>query len=183
MPIRTANALLVFLPALVAACDCPTGPSRIDFSAQSTLTHCRTRALLLWLPFRREKLRPAPDAGFSNLQPCPDGIVDELARRDDLRPLVAGLRHVESIEIRNRGRMCCAVHLVDANQRLLGPERWSVGVRSFSGTVGTKPDGTRAHFSRARGDPADRAPPRIARQRALAGRNQRSQFNAGAREG
>jgi len=38
MPIRTANALLVFLPALVAACDCPTGPSRIDFSAQSTLT-------------------------------------------------------------------------------------------------------------------------------------------------
>ena len=38
MPIRTANVLLVFLPALVAACDCPTGPSRIDFSAQSTLT-------------------------------------------------------------------------------------------------------------------------------------------------
>lgn len=37
MPIRTSKALLVFLSPLVAACDCPTGPSRIDFSAQSAL--------------------------------------------------------------------------------------------------------------------------------------------------
>ena len=107
---------------------------------------CRTRALLLWLPFRREGLRPAPDAGFFKVQPQPDRVVAELARRDDLRPLLTALRHVESIEIRDRGRMGCAVHLVDANQRLLGPERWSAGVRSFSGTVGTEPDGTRAPF-------------------------------------
>ena len=38
MPNRTARALLVFLPMLVATCDSPTGPSRIDFSAQSALT-------------------------------------------------------------------------------------------------------------------------------------------------
>ncbi len=107
---------------------------------------CRTRALLLWLPFRREGLRPAPDAGFFNVQPNPSRVVAGLARRDDLRPLLTALRHVESIEIRNGGRMGCAVHLVDANQRLLGPERWPVGVRSFSGTVGTEPDGTRAPF-------------------------------------
>ena len=37
MPNRTSQALLVFLSPLVAACDCPTGPSRIDFSAQSAL--------------------------------------------------------------------------------------------------------------------------------------------------
>ena len=37
MPNRTRKALLVLLSTLVAACDCPTGPSRIDFSAQSTL--------------------------------------------------------------------------------------------------------------------------------------------------
>ena len=108
--------------------------------------NCWTRALLLWLPFRREGLRPAPDAGFSNLQPRPDEIVAELARRDDLRPLLTALRHVESIDIRDRGRTRCTVHLVDANQRLLGPERWPAGVRSFSGTVGTEPDGTRARF-------------------------------------
>lgn len=107
---------------------------------------CRARGLLLWLPFRREGLRPAPDAGFSNLQPRPAGIAAELARRDDLRPLVTALRHVESIEIRDRGRTRCAVRLVDANQRLLGPERWPAGIRSFSGTVGTEPDGTRARF-------------------------------------
>jgi len=107
---------------------------------------CRTRALLIWLPFRREGLRPAPDAGFFNVQPRGDRVVVELARRNDLRSLLTALRHVESIEIRDRGRTGCGVHLVDANQRLLGPERWPAGVRSFSGTVGTEPDGTRASF-------------------------------------
>ena len=107
---------------------------------------CRTRALLIWLPFRREGLRPAPDAGFFNVQPEADRVVAELARRNDLRPLLTALRHVESIEIRDRGRTGCGVHLVAANQRLLGPERWPAGVRSFGGTVGTEPDGTRAPF-------------------------------------
>ena len=37
MPNRTRKALLVLLSMFVAACDCPTGPSRIDFSAQSAL--------------------------------------------------------------------------------------------------------------------------------------------------
>ena len=107
---------------------------------------CRTRGLLLWLPFRREGLRPAPDAGFSNLEPRSREIAGELARQDDLRPLVTALRHVESIEIRDHGRTSCAVRLVEANQRLLGPERWQAGIRSFSGTVGTEPNGTRARF-------------------------------------
>ena len=109
-------------------------------------TDCRTSGLLLWLPFRREGLRPAPDAGFSEVQPQPDRVVAELAHRDDLRLLVTTLRHVESIEIRNRGELRCAAHLLAANERLLGPERWRADVRSFSGTVGTEPDGTRARF-------------------------------------
>ena len=107
---------------------------------------CRTRALLLWLPFRREGLRPAPDAGFFHVRPQLDRVVAELARRNDLRPLLTALRHVESIEIRDRGRTGCAVHLVDAHQRLLGPARWPAGVRSFSGTVGTEPDEVKAPF-------------------------------------
>ena len=107
---------------------------------------CRTRALLLWLPFRRDGLQPAPDAGFSTVQPQPERVVAELARRHDLRLLVTALRHVESIEIRDRGELRCAAHLVAANERLLGPDRWPAGVRSFRGTVETKLDGTRARF-------------------------------------
>ena len=107
---------------------------------------CRNRAFLLWLPFRREGLRPAPDAGFSTVQPQPDRVVGELARRDDLRLLVTALRHVESIEIRDRGELRCAAQLLHANERLLGPKRWPAGIRSFSGTVETKLDGTKARF-------------------------------------
>ena len=107
---------------------------------------CRSRALVIWLPFRREGLRPAPDAGFFNVQPQLDRVVAELARRNDLRSLLTALRHVESIEIRDRGRTSCAVRLVDANQRLLGPAHWPAGVRSFSGAVGTEPDAVRTPF-------------------------------------
>ena len=53
---------------------------------------------------------------------------------------------MESIEIRDRGELRCAAHLLGANERLLGPERWPAGVRSFSGTVGTELDGTKARF-------------------------------------
>ena len=107
---------------------------------------CRTRALLLWLPFRRKELQPAPDAGFSNVMPRPGRIVADLARPDDLRPLLTALRHVESIEIRDGGELRCAVRLLAAKERLLGPERWPAGVRSFNGTVGTEPDRTNARF-------------------------------------
>lgn len=107
---------------------------------------CRTRALLLWLPFRRKELQPAPDAGFSNVMPQPGRILADLARSDDLRPLLTALRHVESIEIRDGGELRCAVRLLAAKERLLGPERWPAGVRSFNGTVGTEPDRTNARF-------------------------------------
>ena len=58
MPSRTSKALLVFLSPLVAACDCPTGPSRIDYSATSlkmekSASACPgARATFLMVPMR-----------------------------------------------------------------------------------------------------------------------------------
>lgn len=103
------------------------------------------RALILWLPFRRSGLRPAPDAGFSSIPPAISQIVAGLARTDNLRTLLTALRHVESIEIRKQGTTYCAVG-VHAAARMLGPNAWRSGVRSFSGSVRTCPEGSEARF-------------------------------------
>ena len=90
------------------------------------------RCLVLWLPFRREGLRPAPGLGFSSNMPSGSQTTTELARPDDLRALLTVLRHVESIEIRHQREPCYAVSVRDATGRLLGPKHWHSGTRSFS---------------------------------------------------
>lgn len=79
------------------------------------------RSLILWLPFRREHLQPAPGAGFSTLRPDTDTIVKDLARTDDIRVLLTALRHLESIEILCRGQVICSVHVAKGQERLRGP--------------------------------------------------------------
>ena len=98
------------------------------------------RALLLWLPLRRDDLIPAPDAGFSSLRPESETIVAELARTDDLRVLLTALRHLELIEIRRHGEMLCSVRVDDTQGRLHGPEKQPPCKRSFGGTIDTGPD-------------------------------------------
>ena len=94
------------------------------------------RALILWLPFRREELQPAPGAGFSTLRPDTDKIVNDLARTDDIRVLLTALRHLESIEILCRGQAICSVRVAKVQERLRGPQDHP-GTRSFHGTIDT----------------------------------------------
>ena len=93
------------------------------------------RALLLWLPFRRDELIPAPDAGFSAIRPESGTIVQELARTDDLRVLLTALRRLESIEIRHEGEVLCSVHVDQPRGRLHGPDGPPPCKRSFRGKI------------------------------------------------
>ena len=104
------------------------------------------RALLLWLPFRRPDLRPAPDIGFSRDEPQIGNTVRELARTAELQVLLSALRNLESIEILENGRMLCAVHVRGAD-RLLGPDAWQEGERSFGGQIGVQADGADARVA------------------------------------
>ena len=104
------------------------------------------RCLVLWLPARREALQPAPGTGFSSDFPNVSTVVEELARPDDLRTLMTALRHLESVEVHDRGRTCCVVGIRGGSERLLGP-RADLGVnRSFRGTIETHPDGSPLSF-------------------------------------
>lgn len=61
-----------------------------------------TRGLVLWLPLRSDRLRPAPGLSFSTNRPSISGTVDELARTEELQTLLTILRHLEEIEIRRQ---------------------------------------------------------------------------------
>lgn len=98
------------------------------------------RCLALWLPFRREGLRPAPDVGFSSNFPSASRTIAELANAGDLRVLLTALRHLDCIDIREHGETRCAIGVSDARGRLLGPKGWHTGIRLFGGTIKTHPD-------------------------------------------
>jgi hypothetical protein len=104
------------------------------------------RSLILWLPLRRIEIMPAPGMGLSSNLPSKSQIVAELARANDLRGLMAELRHFESIDNRADGETRCAVSVHDATGRLLGPNDWPTGARSFGGKITTSPSKSVAQF-------------------------------------
>lgn len=103
----------------------------------------RDRALVLWLPFRSERLRPAPNLQFSTKQPLIRETIAEIARTSDLQTLLTLLRHLESIEIREQEGSesapvtRCVVRVRDKARRLRGPHRANGGRCSFRGTLDT----------------------------------------------
>lgn len=104
------------------------------------------RFLALWLPFRRDGLRPAPGVGFSSNFPSASVTIAELAKPDDLQVLLTALRHLESVEIREFGKERCTVGIEDAWGRLLGPKHWHSGTRPFGGTTTTGADRSVGQF-------------------------------------
>ena len=105
------------------------------------------RSLFLWLPFRRSDLRPAREiVGFSHDKPRIDNTVREVARTDELQVLLSALRNLESIEILENGRTLCAVQARGAD-RLLGPDAWQEGERSFGGRIGVQANGADARVA------------------------------------
>ena len=99
----------------------------------------RERALILWLPFRRDGLIPAPDAGFSTIRPDPETIVSGFACKDDLQVLLTALRHLEWIEIRRERETLCSVRVEGVQERLRGPDDHPC-TRLFRGTIDTGSD-------------------------------------------
>ncbi|MEP4033076.1 hypothetical protein [Roseibium polysiphoniae] len=96
--------------------------------------------LVLWLPLRREGIRPAPGVGFSSDIPSAEQMIEGLIRPDDLRVLLTTLRRLKSIEMRQDGKLLCGLELDDTRGRFLGPDRLKDSVRSFGGAIGNTAD-------------------------------------------
>ena len=92
------------------------------------VSHFGAHGLVLWLPFRSERLQPAPGVAFSSIRPSIPATLDQLVRTEDLQVLLTMLRHLESIEIRKqdpqdpRPVSCCVVRVADSPTRLRGPQ-------------------------------------------------------------
>lgn len=111
-------------------------------------TDFRDRGLILWLPLRRDVLRPAPDAGFSSNRPTIEETVRQVDKPDDLRSLLTTLRHLRDIDIRENGETRRAVRVLDGN-RLLGPKddfNWREDARTFAGAIETGPRASKEKF-------------------------------------
>ena len=101
--------------------------------------------LILWLPFRRAGLRPAPDAGFSSNLPTARETVHQVDRPHDLGSLLSALRHLERIELLEAGETRRAFQVRDA-ERLLGPGIQGSDTRTFGGTIVANPGGSTSRF-------------------------------------
>ena len=104
------------------------------------------RWLALWLPFRRRELQPAPGVGFSSNFPSASATIAALVKPADLRLVLTGLRHLTSIDIREQGNIRCSITVDSARGRLLGPVKWTNGIRSFGGEVRVLPGQEAAPF-------------------------------------
>lgn len=89
------------------------------------------RALILWLPFRRESLVPAEGHGFTAFQPDRETIIGELTRVDELRLTLTLLRHLKSVEILSDGARHSLVS-IDGSRRS-GPHEDEPRTRFFVG--------------------------------------------------
>ena len=114
--------------------------SDADRLCDALLDGFRDRALILWLPFRSDQLRPAPNLEFSSKRPSIRETISQLARTDDLQALLTLLRRLESIEIREQEGLesapvtRCIVRMRDKAIRLHGPHHGAEDSRRFSGT-------------------------------------------------
>ena len=112
-------------------------PSRVSFPE---------RWLALWLPFRRRELQPAPGVGFSSNLPSAPATIAALVKPAELRLVMTGLRHLTSIDIREQGSIRCSIEADTAHKRLLGPMKWTNGIRPFGGEAHALPDREAAPF-------------------------------------
>ena len=106
----------------------------------------QNRGLIFWVPFRREDLMPAPDLAFLKNLPSPSTTIDELNKTSELRVLLATLRYIEFIEIRENGTKTCSINVKEAYGRMLGPDRWKKGIRQFGGLIESKADQSNCKF-------------------------------------
>lgn len=97
------------------------------------------RRLILWLPFRRPDLAPAPDAGFSNEIPSGPELLDQFKQIESLRATLACLRYLSRVELRSAGRLELGLSVAKDADRLLGPKTWTKGVREFAGSLELMP--------------------------------------------
>ena len=124
----------------------PLSDADLELLRDEVPTDFLHRCLILWLPVRREGLQPAPGTGFSSDFPNVSAVVEELAKPDDLQTLLTALRHLESVEVLDRGRACCVVGIHGGAERLLGPRDDLDENRFFGGTIETRPDGSASSF-------------------------------------
>jgi hypothetical protein len=124
----------------------PLDPADVGFLEGKGASDFPDRHVILWLPLRREGIRPAPGVGFSSNMPLATETIRELIRPDDLRAVLTTLRHLKSIEILENGETRCALELDVARGRFVGPNRLGDGVHAFGGKIEVAPERSTALF-------------------------------------
>ena len=97
------------------------------------------KRLILWLPFRRRDLAPAPNAGFSNEMPDGRVLLKQFDEPESLRATLACLKRLRTVELRSEGRVELRLSVDRQASRLLGPKEWREGVREFAGQFEVAP--------------------------------------------
>ena len=137
--------------------------SDVECLSRAVSADFRDRGFVLWLPFRSESLRPAPDLAFSSNRPSIPEMVDGLAKTEELQTLLTILRHLRSIEIRRHDRgdsaptTCCFVRMRERTERLRGPQELRATRQRFGGAIHHKDANKPAPFvGREETNPNDR---------------------------
>ena len=91
--------------------------------------------LIFWFPFRREEIIPRPYSGFATIRPD-IGIINKLAREDDLPGFLTMLCNLKSIEVRYNGNPLSSVRVDECQVPRLCPPFGDDDDRDFHGTIG-----------------------------------------------
>ncbi|MBX3097292.1 MAG: hypothetical protein KF812_10555 [Fimbriimonadaceae bacterium] len=98
------------------------------------------RALLIWVPFRRDDLLPAPKLSFTEARPTAERLLPELLKQEpELRLILASLRKLTSIEIADQTRTLLSLHRLGlGSNSMLGPDQLGEGAEAeFQGSIHT----------------------------------------------
>jgi hypothetical protein len=110
---------------------------REDLARLETEVRDIARGFLLWVPLRCEEILPAPKLCFSEARPTLSEIVADFSRHtDELRLLLASLRHIDLIELREHGTAQLKFERKEGSERMLGPDDNSrCHTRAFKGVI------------------------------------------------
>ena len=131
---------------------------RKDLALLETKVCDIAQGFLLWIPLRSEEILPAPKLCFSEARPTLPEIVADFSRHEDeLRLLLASLRHIDLIELHQLGAVRIGLKREAGSRRMLGPDKnGRREMRAFKGMIVAQAGKSLAYVGREAGEATER---------------------------